>query len=131
VGAHPVGGAVDADDDAAVQEAVQGGGGEHGVAEPFGPGGDADVGCGDDAAFEVAGVDDLEEQGPGFLVQDPVAELVQLCGYPHRSTYAEPVTMPRALIVRAGQGSRRRTSTAGSCCRYTRAPSSPKTPSSR
>src|ERR1035441_3659152 len=76
VGAHAVGGAVDADDDASVQEAVQGGRGEHGVAEPLGPGRDADVGRGDDAALEVAGVDDLEEQGPGFLVQDPVAQLV-------------------------------------------------------
>jgi hypothetical protein len=36
VGAHPVGAAVDGDDDAAAQEAVQGGGGEHGAAEPLG-----------------------------------------------------------------------------------------------
>src|SRR5260370_26934164 len=76
VGAHSVGGAGDGGGDAVGEEAVEGGGGEHGVAEPFGPGRDADVGGGDDAAFEVAGVDDLEEQGAGFLVEDPVAHLV-------------------------------------------------------
>src|SRR5260370_609317 len=75
-GAQAVGGAVDGGDDAAVEEAVEGGGGARGVAEPLGPGRDADVGGGDDAALEVAGVDDLEEQGAGFLVQDPVADLV-------------------------------------------------------
>ena len=77
VGAHPVGGAVDAGDDAAVQETIQCRGGEHRVAEPLGPGGDPDVGCGDDASFEVAGVDDLEQQGPRFLVQGAVGELVE------------------------------------------------------
>src|SRR5260370_1435157 len=75
-GGDPVGGAGDGDDDAFVEEPVEGGGGEHGVAEPFGPGRDADVGGGDDAAFEVAGVDDLEEQGAGFLVEDRVAHRV-------------------------------------------------------
>jgi len=76
-----------------VEEPVEGGG-EHGVAGPLGPGGDPGVGGGDDAALEVAGVDDLEEQGAGFLVEDPVADLVELCGSPHRSTYADPGTMP-------------------------------------
>ena len=73
MGAHPVGGAVDAEDDAFVQEPVEEGGGEHGVAEAGGPVGYADVGGGDDGAFEVAGVDDLEEQGAAVLVEFAVA----------------------------------------------------------
>jgi hypothetical protein len=55
------------------------------------------VAGGDDAALEVAGVDDLEQQGAGFLVEDAVAQLVDLCGHPHRSTYADTETMPMVL----------------------------------
>ena len=51
------------------------------------------VGGGDDAALEVAGVDDLEEQGAGFLVQDPVAHLINLCRCPHRLIYADTATI--------------------------------------
>jgi len=42
--------------------------------------------------------DDLEQRGCGVAGQREVAELVDLCGHPHSSTYAEPATMPRCLL---------------------------------
>jgi len=38
---------------------------------------------------------DLEQQVGATLVQFHVAELVDLCGHPHRSIYADTATMPR------------------------------------
>ena len=41
--------------------------------------------------------DDLEEELGAAGVDFDVAELVELCGYPHSSTYADTATMPRGV----------------------------------
>jgi hypothetical protein len=41
----------------------------------------------------------LEQGRCGFDGQGKVAELVDLCGYPDRSTYADTATMPRWVLV--------------------------------
>ena len=61
VAAHPVGGPVDGEDGAVVEEPVEDGGGDGGVVEDLAPGGDAAVGGEDDRAVLVAARDDLEE----------------------------------------------------------------------
>jgi hypothetical protein len=48
----------------------------------------------------VAGGDELEEQVRRVVVEGYVADLVDLCGYPHRSTYSDTATMRR--IRRSG-----------------------------
>ena len=103
--AESVGVAFEVEYDGAVQEAVQecggdgggGGGGGGGVAEDFAPGADAAVAGEDDRGFQVALGDDLEQGGGGFGGQGQVAEFVDLCGPLHRSTYADPATMPRIV----------------------------------
>ena len=92
--AEAVGVAVEGEDDGAVQEPVQEGGGDGGVAEDLAPGSDASVAGQDDGGFEVALGDDLEQGGGGFGGQGEVAEFIDLCGHPHRSIYADPATMP-------------------------------------
>jgi hypothetical protein len=47
----------------------------------------------DDAGGLVAGGDELEEQAGGLGLEGDVADLVDLCGHPHRSTYADTGTM--------------------------------------
>jgi hypothetical protein len=42
----------------------------------------------------VAAADDLEEMRGGFAGHREVAQLVDLCGYPHRSICADTATMP-------------------------------------
>ena len=61
--AEAVGVAVEGEDDGAVQEAVQEGGGDGGVAEDLSPGSDASVAGQDDGGLEVALGDDLEQGG--------------------------------------------------------------------
>jgi hypothetical protein len=51
----------------------------------------------DEAGSFVAARDELEEQVGGLGLERDVADLVDLCGYPHRSTYADTATMPRIL----------------------------------
>ena len=59
--AESVGGSVEGDDDGAVEEPVEHGGCDCGVAEDVAPGADWPV-CGEnDGGFQVALVDDLEE----------------------------------------------------------------------
>ena len=60
--AQPVARAFDVDDDGVVEQAVEQGGGDDGVAEQFAPFGEAAVGGEDHGAFLVPGVDELEEQ---------------------------------------------------------------------
>ena len=96
VGAHAVALALDLEDDASVEEAVEHGGGDHRVVEDLAPAGDAAVGGEDDRALEVAALDDLEEGGGAFGLQREVAELVDLCRYLHRSTCADIASMPIA-----------------------------------
>ncbi len=64
--AESVGVAVEVEDDGAVEEAVEHGGGDGGVAEDLGPGSDATVGGQDDAGLGVALGDDLEQGGGGL-----------------------------------------------------------------
>ena len=66
VGAHPVAFAVDVEDDAAVQEPVEHGGGDHGIVEDLSPGSDAEVCRQHGGALEVTLGDDLEEGGGGL-----------------------------------------------------------------
>ena len=49
----------------------------------------------------VAARDELEEQFGAAFVEFHVSEFVDLCGCPHRSIYAEPVTMPSLPPARA------------------------------
>ena len=86
-----------------VDEAVDHGGGDHVVAEDLAPAAERLVGGDDEAGSFVAAGDDLEEQVGGLGLERDVADLVDLCGHPHRSTYADPATMPRMCAV----GSRR------------------------
>ena len=48
--------------------------------------------------FSSRSVRTLEEEFGPAADQLHVAELVNLCGYPHKSTHAEPATMPRCLL---------------------------------
>jgi hypothetical protein len=67
-----------------VDEAVDQRGGDHGVGEDFAPGLKAAVAGDDDRAAFVAAGDQREEQVGGLAFQRQVADLVDLCGYPHR-----------------------------------------------
>jgi hypothetical protein len=86
-----------------VDEAVVHGGGDGVVAEDLAPAAEGLVRGDDQGGSFVAGRDELEEQVRGFGLERDVADLVDLCGYPHRSTYAETATMPRQS--RCGSGS--------------------------
>ena len=72
--AEAVGVAVEGEHDGAVQEAVEEGGGDGGVAEDLAPGSDAPVAGQDDGGLEVALGDDLEQGGGGFGGQGEVAD---------------------------------------------------------
>jgi hypothetical protein len=93
--------ALEDDDFGVVHEAVDHGFDGGGVAEDFGPGGEALVGADDEAGSFVAAGDEGEEQGGGVGIEGDVADLVDLCRARHRSTYADAVTMPtdRAGVV--------------------------------
>src|SRR5680860_69239 len=60
-------------------------------------------GDGDAGAFVAFG-EDLEQQLGAARVQVQVAELVELCGHPHSSTYADTATMPRFSVVGCRSG---------------------------
>jgi len=45
----------------------------------------------------------LEQQVGAAFVELEVAQLVDLCGYPHRSTYADMVTMARTGLRAPGE----------------------------
>jgi hypothetical protein len=55
-------------------------------------------GHGQAAAF-VGGGDEPEQQLGAGVIQRCEADFVDLCGYPHSSTYADTVTMPRRPAV--------------------------------
>jgi len=80
-------------------EAVNDGRGEPGVGEGLAPFAERRVGGARDGGSFLAGSDDLEQQFRAVGVQADVADLVQLCGYPHSWTYADTATMPRRLAV--------------------------------
>ena len=87
------------DDVRAVGESVNHGLGEPGVGEDLGPLAEWQVGGDDQAAAFVAFGEDLEDELGGAVGQGEVAQFVNLCGYPHRSTYAETATMPNMSCV--------------------------------
>ena len=95
--------AVEVEYDGAVQEPVEHGGGDGGVAEDLAPAGDAAVGGDHDRCFQVALRDDLKQRRRGFGGQRQVAEFVDLCRRRHRSTYAEAGTMPTGPTDVAGE----------------------------
>ena len=74
--AQPVAGAFDVDDDGVVEQSVEQGGGDDGIAEQLAPFREAAVGGEDHGALLVAGVDELEEQVGGAAVDGDVADLV-------------------------------------------------------
>ena len=78
-----------------VDEPVDECGGDHLVAEDLAPGLEPAVAGDDDRTAFVATRDQREQQVRGLAFQRQVADLVDLCGYPHRSIYAETATMPR------------------------------------
>jgi hypothetical protein len=78
-----------------VDDAVDHGGGDGLVTEDAAPSGERQVGGEDQRGVLVAAGDQLEEQVRGVLLEGQVADLVDLCRCPHRSTYADPATMPR------------------------------------
>ena len=64
------------------------------VPEHRSPAGELQIGGDDHAALFIAVGDDLEQQRRTLGVDREVTQLVDLCGYAYRSTYAQPVTMP-------------------------------------
>ena len=74
--AEAITGALDLDDDGMVEQAVQQGGGDDGVAEDLAPFGEAAIGGEDHRSLFVAGVDELEEQVSPARDDGQVADLV-------------------------------------------------------
>src|SRR5215470_15065 len=105
VGAQPVGGAVDAGDGGTVQQPVEHGGGDGGVAEGGGPVGDADIGGQDGAGFQVPVVDHLEQGGGAVGGQREVAELVddQQAGPGEEPHDRGPAALDGGLVAFGGQ----------------------------
>jgi hypothetical protein len=62
------------------------------------------VGSDGNGIFILSLDEDLEEEFGAAFVQFHVAELVDLCGYPHRLTYAEPATMPMLSVLPVNAG---------------------------
>ena len=58
------------------------------------------IGGNANASAFVAITEEVEEELGGGLGEGEVAELIDLCGCPHRSTYADPATMPRVYVAR-------------------------------
>jgi hypothetical protein len=92
---HAVAVAVGDDHVAVVEEAVEHAdrGGVFGE-EPT-PGFEQPVGSDAEGSAFVGGGDEAEEQLGAGVVERGEAEFVDLCGYPHRSTYTDTATMPR------------------------------------
>ena len=93
---EPVGVAFESDDFGVVDEPIDHGGGDNFVAEHLAPAAEGLVGGDDQGSSLIAGRDQLEEQVGCLGFEGDVADLVDLCGYPHRSIYAESATMPRS-----------------------------------
>src|SRR3954453_7091872 len=86
--------AFEREDLAVVDEPVDHRGGGHVVAEDLTPGAERLVAGDDHRGALVAVRDQAEHEVGGLGVKRDVADLVDLCGYPHRSTYADSATMP-------------------------------------
>ena len=94
-GAEPVGVAAGGDDVGAEGESVDDRGGQSRVGEGGAPFGERSVGGARNGCAFLPGGDDLEKQFRASGIEVDVANLVQLCGYPHSWTYADTATMPR------------------------------------
>ena len=82
-----------------VDEPVDHRGGDDLVAEHLAPAAERLV-AGDDQAVVFLSGRRVGRTGFGGLgFERDVADLVDLCGYPHRSTYADTATMPRRRSV--------------------------------
>jgi hypothetical protein len=79
-------------------EPVDDGGAEPGVGEGGRPLGEGGVGGDRDGGAFLAFGEYLEQQLGAAAVELEVAELVDLCGCPHRSIYADTATMPRVVL---------------------------------
>jgi len=98
--AHAVGVAVGDDDVGVVEQPVQEADGGGVLGQEPAPLVEWPVaGHAQGAAF-VGGRDDAEQQLGAGVVQRGEADFVDLCGCPHRSTYADPATMPRVCVAR-------------------------------
>src|SRR5262245_28415967 len=86
---EPVGIAPDIEGDGVVEDAVQDRGRDHPVPEDLSPAAEALIAREDHGAALVAAADQLEEQVGALAVDGQVADLVDLCGAPHKSTYGE------------------------------------------
>ena len=75
-------------------------GDQAGVGKDGAPFAERQVGPDRDGGSLVPFGDDLEEQLGAAGVDLDVAELVELCGHPHSSTYADLVTMPMLAAAR-------------------------------
>ena len=93
---EPVAAAFEGVDVGVVEDAVDHGGGNSLVAEDVAPAGEGQV-AGQDQRGAFAVGDELEEQVRGVLFEGQVADLVDLCGYRHSSTYADTATMRRTV----------------------------------
>jgi len=80
-----------------VQQPVDGRGGQC-FGHEFVEGRGVKVGRNGDGTFLIGGIDEAVETlgGVGGHGQQP--NVVDLCGYPHSSIYAEPATMPRTVV---------------------------------
>ncbi|MGO8959188.1 MAG: hypothetical protein ACLQFR_17755 [Streptosporangiaceae bacterium] len=58
------------------------------------------VGADRNGASFVGGIDQAVEALGGVGADRQEADVVDLCGCPHRSTYADPATMPRVCVTR-------------------------------
>src|SRR4051812_31741777 len=93
---EPVAVAFEVDDLGVVDEPVDHGGGDSVVAEDLAPPAEGFVGAHHHAGPLVARRHQLEEQVGCLALEGDVADLVDLSRARHRSTYADPVTMPTA-----------------------------------
>jgi len=53
-----------------------------------------------DRTFLVGGIDEAVKTLCRILGHGQQADVIDLCGYPHRLIYAEPATMPRTVVGR-------------------------------
>jgi hypothetical protein len=81
-------------------EAIDEGAETGGVVEDGAPLLEGEVGREDDRLGLMAPADDVEEKIGGAAVAGDVAELVELCGAPHKSTHVECLLMCSAPAVR-------------------------------
>ena len=93
-GAEAVGLGAGFEDGRVVGDAVDDGGDEAGVGEDGSPFAERQVCPDGDGGFFVSFGDDLEEEFGAAGVDLDVAEFIDLCGCPHRLTYADFVAMP-------------------------------------